>query len=271
MVTKTAKTKTTDTVAKAPKKRTSALKKAEAHKNEALTTEPSLPPHEQANASATPNVLSPDNLLKIWFEGWKKTFVLRGRSSRFELWTFMLFNSLLMIAIQLKCSYILSPRFLREANNMGFTIDKIENYIIIAEILFYIVMVVPLFPLGSMLIRRMHDLNRLAWHNYLEPVFMGVVVLSMINIAIASLTNTDYAYIAMFLSVCFIAILYGVGFYSLKFLIMTMFYRGDKVKNKYGEPKYTDEEHEEKALNLSCVYFLFIGTIGLLYLVLALI
>ncbi len=270
MVTKTTKTQTTDTSAKAPKKRASAHKKAEVNKSEAIATEPSLPSQAQTNTAA-PNVLSPDNLFKIWFEGWKKTFVLRGRSSRFELWTFMLFNSLLMIAIQLKCSYILSPRFLRDANNMGFSIDKIENYIIFAEILFYIVLVVPLFPLGSMLIRRMHDLNRLAWHNHLEPVFMGVVVLSMINIAITSLTNTVYAYIAMFLSVCFIAILYGVGFYSLKFLIMTMFYRGDKVKNKYGEPKYTDEEHEEKALNLSCVYFLFIGTIGLLYLALALI
>ncbi len=270
MVTKTAKTQTTDTVAKAPKKRTSTLKKAEVNKNKAIASKPSHSIQEQTNTS-TPNVLSPDNLFKIWFEGWKKTFVLRGRSSRFELWTFMLFNSLLTIAIQLKCSYILSPRFLRNANNMGFSIDKIENYIITAEILLYIVMFVPLVPLASMLIRRMHDLNRLAWHNYLEPIFMGVVVLSMINIAINSLTNTDYAYIAMFLSACFIAILYGISFYSLKFLIMTMFYRGDKVKNNYGEPKYTDEEHEEKALNLSCVYFLFIITIGLLYIAIALI
>ena len=187
MVTKTTKTQTTDTSAKAAKKRASAHKKAEVNKSEAIATEPSLPSQAQTNTAA-PNVLSPDNLFKIWFEGWKKTFVLRGRSSRFELWTFMLFNSLLMIAIQLKCSYILSPRFLRDANNMGFSIDKIENYIIFAEILFYIVLVVPLFPLGSMLIRRMHDLNRLAWHNHLEPVFMGVVVLSMINIAITSLT-----------------------------------------------------------------------------------
>lgn len=215
------------------------------------------------------SVLSPDNLLKIWYEGWKKTFVLRGRSSRFELWTFMLINSIISIALQLKCSYIMSPRFLREANYLGYSIDKIETYIITAEILFYIVLIVPLFPLGSMLIRRMHDLNRLAWNNHLEPVFMGVVVLSVINIAISSLTYTDLAYVAMFLSLCFVVILYGVGFYGLKFLIMTMFYRGDKVKNNYGEPKYTDEEHEEKALNLSCGYFLFIITIGLLYLVMA--
>lgn len=72
-------------------------------------------------------ILSPDNLLRIWLDGWKKTFTLRGRSSRFELWTFLLVNSVLTVIIQLKCSYILSPRFLRAANDMGYSLPKIEN------------------------------------------------------------------------------------------------------------------------------------------------
>ncbi|MBS5833721.1 MAG: DUF805 domain-containing protein [Acetobacter sp.] len=202
--------------------------------------------------------------------GWKKTFTLRGRSSRFELWTFLLVNSVLTVIIQLKCSYILSPRFLRAANDMGYSLPKIENYILAAETLFYLVILLPLFPVGSLLIRRMHDLNRLAWRNYLEPVFMGVVVLSMINLTVASLANTDFAYTIMLLSICFVTILYGVGFYGLKFLIMTLFYRGDAEKNNYGPARYNDDEHEERALNLSCWYFLFMGTVGLLYLALAL-
>lgn len=80
--------------------------------------------------------MSPDNLLRIWLDGWKKTFTLRGRSSRFELWTFLLVNSVLTVIIQLKCSYILSPRFLRAANDMGYSLPKIENYILAAETLF---------------------------------------------------------------------------------------------------------------------------------------
>ena len=214
--------------------------------------------------------MSPDNLLRIWLDGWKKTFTLRGRSSRFELWTFLLVNSVLTVIIQLKCSYILSPRFLRAANDMGYSLPKIENYILAAETLFYLVILLPLFPVGSLLIRRMHDLNRLAWRNYLEPVFMGVVVLSMINLTVASLANTDFAYTIMLLSICFVTILYGVGFYGLKFLIMTLFYRGDAEKNNYGPARYNDDEHEERVLNLSCWYFLFMGTVGLLYLALAL-
>lgn len=228
------------------------------------------PAAPKASGRARKSILSPDNLLRIWLDGWKKTFTLRGRSSRFELWTFLLVNSVLTVIIQLKCSYILSPRFLRAANDMGYSLPKIENYILAAETLFYLVILLPLFPVGSLLIRRMHDLNRLAWRNYLEPVFMGVVVLSMINLTVASLANTDFAYTIMLLSICFVTILYGVGFYGLKFLIMTLFYRGDAEKNNYGPARYNDDEHEERALNLSCWYFLFMGTVGLLYLALAL-
>lgn len=238
-----------------------------APKAPAVSPSPAAP---KTSGRARKPILSPDNLLRIWLDGWKKTFTLRGRSSRFELWTFLLVNSVLTVIIQLKCSYILSPRFLRAANDMGYSLPKIENYILAAETLFYLVILLPLFPVGSLLIRRMHDLNKLAWRNYLEPVFMGVVVLSMINLTVASLANTDFAYTIMLLSICFITILYGVGFYGLKFLIMTLFYRGDAGKNNYGPARYNDDEHEERALNLSCWYFLFMGTVGLLYLALAL-
>lgn len=216
-------------------------------------------------------VISPFIMLKLWFEGWKKTFRLHDRSSRFELWIFMLINSILTIGIQLKCSYYLSSRFLRVANADGLSLPTIENYITWAQTIFYLVIILPLFPLGSLLIRRMHDLGHLAWRNYLEPVFMGMVVLWILFLSLTYIADTNYVYTALLLNVCFITILYAVGFYGLKFLIMTFFYRGDKEKNRYGEAHYNTDEHEEWALNLSCFYFLFIFTISLLYLIFALI
>lgn len=210
-------------------------------------------------------------LIKVWFNGWKQTFNLSGRSSRFELWTFLLFNTVLMAIIQLKCSYFMSERFLLAAANAGYEISRIENYITKAEIAFYLSFLIPLIPTGSMLIRRMHDINKLAWKNYMEPIFMGFVVLSMLFIALTELENTDYVYIALMLSICFITILYSVGFYGIKVLIMTFFYRGNQADNKYGTVQYNDDIYEEYALNLSCLYFLFVFTIALLYLTLALI
>lgn len=213
--------------------------------------------------------VSAATLIKTWFDGWKQTFNLKGRSSRFELWAFLLLNSILMVIIQLKCSYTMSERFLRAANQAGYTLTQIENRIIIAETVFYLTLFVPLFPIVALLIRRMHDLGKLAWANYFEPVFMSVVAMSLLFLTLLELQKTDYEYIAMLLSVCFITTFYGAGFYGLKTLITAMFYRGDTAANQFGEARYNDDEHEAHALNLSCLYFLFVMTIGALYLAIA--
>lgn len=232
-----------------------------------LTTK-STPQKEEEN---TFSVLSPLTLVKLWFEGWKKTFNLSGRSSRFEFWSFLLLNTILMVIIQLKCSYYMSERFLVNATASGLNITQIEQYINIAEIIFYLTIFIPLFPIVSLIVRRMHDLDKLAWPNYFEPLFMGVVVMSLLLVALIELNNTTYEYTAMMLAICFITLLYSVGFYGLKILSMTMFYQGNPKENKFGQSQYNEVEYEEQALNLSCLYFLFITTIGILYLSLALI
>ena len=218
-------------------------------------------------------IFSPLIMLKIWLDGWKKTFVLRGRSSRFELWIFLLINSVLSIGLQLKCSYILSSRFLRDAKIRGLSLEAIDTYISTAEIAFYLVILIPLFPLGSMLIRRMHDLGKLAWKNYLEPAFMGMVVLWALFLGILYIESWDaiYSWVVLAMSLCFTTTLYAVGYYLLKFLIPTMFYRGDTNINRYGRPQYNTAPHEEIALTFSCLYFLFIGTIAILYVAMAMI
>lgn len=221
-------------------------------------------------SGSTP-VLSAKVLWQMWLDGWKKIFTLRGRTSRFELWCWLVPNTFLCVAIQLCCTYVLSPRFLRTSNALGFTIGQIESFIAAAQAIFYLVAAISLFPLGSLLIRRMHDLNRLAWKDYLEPVFMGTVVFSALNFAVILLSNTAYAYTILLLGICMVAIFYGLCFHLLKFLIMTLFYRGNFDHNLYGAPKYKGDEYEEPTLDLSCVYFLLIATVGALYLALALV
>jgi len=216
-------------------------------------------------------IMSPVVMIKLWFEGWKKTFVLKGRSSRFELWNFLLLNTILAVIVQLKCSYILSARFLREATDLGYGLDKIDTYVSYATVGFYAVVLLQLFPLGSMLIRRMHDIGRLAWKNCLEPVFWSMFVVSFLTLTIDELMDSDYVNTIILMQICLVTTLYGFFFYSLKFLIMTLFYPGDKTINPYGEAKYTTPCHEEWALNLSCFWGLFVLTVLLLYVVMAII
>jgi uncharacterized membrane protein YhaH (DUF805 family) len=220
---------------------------------------------------AQDDVMSPLVMIKLWFEGWKNTFVLRGRTSRFELWNFLLLNSILAVIVQLKCSYILSSRFLREATKQGYSLDKIDSYVGYAEIGFYTVILLQLFPLGSMLIRRMHDLGRLAWKKCLEPVFWSMFVISFLTLTIDELVDSDYVNTIILIQICFVTTLYGFLFYSLKFLIMTLFYPGDRTINAYGEGKYNTPQHEEWALNLCCFWGLFVFTVLVLYLVMAII
>lgn len=264
--------KVTEATAKrAPKKVASVAKKNTDNKAATVTSSVSVPQKKQEKEE----IISPLVILKIWLDGWKKAFTLKGRSSRFELWIFMLVNSILTIGIQLQCSYTLSDRYLRYAHARGLSLNMIENHIILAEILLYAVFIIPLFPLGSLLIRRMHDIGRVAWQNCLEPAFMSMVLVWVLFLSFNYINDLSYSInmplvmslIALLAYVSFIISIYALGYYLLKFLITTMFYRGMTKNNAFGECAYNTDAHEEWALNLSSLYFLFIGTITLLYLV----
>lgn len=209
---------------------------------------------------------TPDMFFKIFFEGWKRCFDLEGRTSRLELWVFIIMNTLISVIIQLQCGYILSSRFLVAANEMGFSIDKIESYICWASFFYGVSIIVPLIAIGAMMIRRMHDLGRAAWHGYVEQIFMGVVVLSLLVVAIDSLSNTDYAYTILAMGVCFVTIFYSVLYYCLKFLGTTLYYKGDEKKNEFGNPNFVGRYYDDLALKFGNFYILFILTIAMLYL-----
>ena len=247
-------TKTEDKKASGLKKKKVATKKDVKVKNRVVSEK-----------KAEQQILWPEVILKVFFDGWKKAFCLKGRSSRFEVWCFLLVNSVLASIIQLHSSYILSSSFLRNANMKGYSLEEIENSIAWAGLLFWVSFLLWLIPFGAMLVRRMHDIGKLAWHGYLEQVFMGVVVMSMLLVSIDELSGTNFEYTILALSVCFITILYSVLYYTLKFLITTLFSKGDDEDNEYGKPCFERDEYENMALKFSVFYFLFIFTLGLLY------
>ena len=210
------------------------------------------------------DVLNSITLIKLWFEGWKKAFTTKGRASRFELWIFMLINSVLASCIHLRCSYYLSPRFLRYAAAQNFSMETIDLYINLASICFYLVILIPLIPLVSMLIRRMHDLGKPAWKNYIEPWCYSCITTSALVLAISESSSIN-PWIVMFLQTLFVLSFYAIGYYTLKLLITTFFYRGELKDNAFGKVQYNTEEHERLALKLSCFYFLFVITLGTIY------
>lgn len=210
--------------------------------------------------------ITPDLFFKVFYEGWKNSFNLKGRTSRLELWCFLLVNTVLSVIVQLKSSYFLSSKFLIDANVLGYSIEKIDTYVGIAQVFYWGSFLLPLIPIFSMFVRRMHDLGKLAWYGYLEQVFMGVVVMCILMLAVEELENTNFELLILFLSGCFVTFLYSVLYYSLKFLIVTLFYKGDEAKNEYGEARFTEKVYDEFALKLSIFYVLYVMTVGMLYL-----
>lgn len=211
------------------------------------------------------NPFTVDMFFTFYFKGWMDSFKLKGRTSRFELWIFMLVNALIMAFIQLKCCYMFSDKYLVDANALGLSINQIEYRIFWAEVAFYLSFFIPLVPIASMMIRRMHDIGKLAWNGYLEPVVKGFVVLSLLSYVDNMIDDIDYSGITLTLNVCYVTILYSIGYYSLKFLFSVMFYDGDKNDNEYGKAQYKEDCYLVYALKFSVFYFLFIGTMILFY------
>lgn len=265
------------TTPKAPVKTVKNTKKTQPTKQQESVKKSSVVTKKKTTVQTKPvtNTTTPSfsvfatNLLKTWIDGWKNTFNLSGRSSRFELWGFLLLNTMLMVIIQLRCAYVMSERYVLEATKRGMGLEILDRNIVTAEVFFYLTIFIPMFPLVSLLVRRLHDLGKVAWANYFEPLFMSVVVTNILFVALLEIEKTNYAYTMLCLGICFITMLYAAGFHGLKILTMTMFYRGQSTTNDFGASQFNDEEHEIQALNLSCIWFLFIITIGLLYLLTA--
>ena len=252
------------------KKTATSAKKTAVKADVAATAKKSVKPTKNKET------ITPKMIFDIWLSGWKNMFKLQGRSSRLELWVFLLINSVLTSLIHLGCYYIASPNYLRSAYANGYGIEDIEMHIASANIVFYLVMIITVVPLISLLIRRLHDVGHLAWKKYLEPASMSMVSMWIMFLASLYIEEMRYnegitellAIIALALYTCFIISLYATGYYCLKFLITTLFYTGMEEANPYGKAVvYNTPYYENIALSLSCIYLLFISTTSLLYLI----
>ena len=252
MVTKTKKE--TSTKAKA----TSVKKKSVAKK-----VEPKV--ENVVEVAKNNDVFTADMFFTCYFKGWKECLNFKGRTSRFELCIFLLINALIMSLIQIECCYIFSDKFLLEANLRGLSLEQIDSRIFWAEVAFYSSFFLPLLPIVSMMIRRMHDIGKLAWQGYLEPITKGIVVLSVLSYINTLLADVEYFNIMLIMDVFYVTILYSVAYYSLKFIFTTMFYNGDNEANEFGEPAFKSDYYKTYALKFIIFYYLFVATMIFFY------
>jgi serine/threonine protein kinase len=92
--------------------------------------------------------------------GYKNTFDYKGRATRAEYWWWVLFNSAsLFLAIVLEEVLGIAPN----ETDVG--------------VLYYLVLLINIFPMFSLWIRRLHDVNRSGWWTLILFTYIGVLLL----------------------------------------------------------------------------------------------
>ena len=92
--------------------------------------------------------------------GYKNTFDYKGRATRAEFWWWVLFNfASLILAI-----------FLEEL--LGIAPNETD-----VGVLYYLVLLINIFPMFSLWIRRLHDVNRSGWWTLIIITYIGVFLL----------------------------------------------------------------------------------------------
>lgn len=187
-----------------------------------------------------------------WARTYRNIFNFKGRTSRFEMWSFQLINLFFIAFIELAALFI--PVSLSPALFWPFLIGTVVFYL--AEALIYL----------SVSVRRLHDAGYTAWNGFFRP-FTGWWLLTF------AISITNWRIYAPYMEeselstpiptttlwVGSIALLIAVllsGYYSIKIFIVSHFFEEIRGANEYGSALFYDNTHKRKALRYATVYLL---------------
>lgn len=92
-----------------------------------------------------------------------KAFTLRGRASRSEYWWFLIFGSVIQVALELLCKYVDSVGLVSMA-------AAVLSVVVFVFLLFFIIAFLTLW------VRRLHDVDRSGWWIFLPLMMVPVGV-----------------------------------------------------------------------------------------------
>ena len=186
--------------------------------------------------------------LNTFAHGYKNIFNFKGRTSRFEFWSFMLLNLLFMFICFIGI-VLLAP-----------TLGELATGILIVA-LSIIEMIVHL----SLIVRRIHDTGNYAWRGFYRPIVWSTVI--YLGAAIYQLhhyfelqnnlnTTTNMGVLLSMALTCLMLISIIVNiYYSIKTSVVAFFIEEDSHDNDFGAPKLVDKEQKEKMYRLIALYF----------------
>ena len=193
-----------------------------------------------------------DCFFRAWFDGYKKIFDYKTRTSRYEFWSFLLPNLILSIALAFALYFasVNNGNFMKEAK--------------ICYNMFYAIQIIAALSLS---VRRLHDIGVSGWRNFYKPTVYSLLLLITLSFAAKEFTLSDQVS-ALLVLIGFL--IFGVfGYYALKTSIAVSIFEGENITNKYGEPRFTDKKYSYKTIRYITWHVLILST--LLYFIQALV
>ncbi len=172
-----------------------------------------------------------------WLHAYKNMFNFKGRTSRYEFWSFMLINIFVLLLFSLGLEFITS--------SMLSTVFGVVIYLI--QIMVYL----------SIFTRRLHDAGYSAWKGFFRPLLISWVLTfaSAFYIALYTPTNPYALQLSLLVAAVF---LITYGYYCIKTFIAAGFFEEERNANVYGAASFIDDAHKMRGLRYASIYLLII-------------
>lgn len=190
-----------------------------------------------------------------WARAYKNIFNFKGRTSRYELWSFMLINFFMFILACAILGWFLQTTVPSMATLVGLGIF----------------LVVEAFVYLTLSVRRLHDGGYSAWKGFFRPLIIAGILTAGIyagsTYVIPSeqvLMESSKMFLAGIFAYCvlfFVALLVYV-YHTVKIFIVSFFYEGDKETNAYGKAYFNDAYYKAKGLRYTALFYMVITIIS---------
>lgn len=180
-----------------------------------------------------------------WADAYKSIFNFRGRTSRYEFWSFQLINCFVLIAFIVSFAILMAP-----------VINTNYYAVLGGGILLFFYAVQTLVNL-SLSVRRLHDTGNTAWKGFYRPLVCAGVsgfILSLISDYYLPDDNELNA-LSFVIVLGFLVWLPFSLYYIAKMFIAVSFVEEDSNVLLSGEPRYADVEHKKRAMKYAAIYF----------------
>lgn len=173
-----------------------------------------------------------------WVNAYKNMFNFKGRTSRFEFWSFMLINLFMFLIVGTALAFI--------PNTLVYLV--LSLILCVAEFFVYL----------SAFTRRLHDAGYSAWKGFFRPLVFSWLIAFLLWLGIIFYQDAYPENINIYRSIYALVVLATLCYiyYTIKVFIAAGFFEEEHSANIYGAASFIDDAHKNRSLMYASLYIL---------------